>query len=138
MTEQASVRLDVWLWAARFFKTRSLAKQAIEAGRVLIDGQRGKPARALRGGERLLVQRGDERIEVEILKLSQRRGGAPEAQALYAETPLSQARRAKEAEERKLLRAAYSPPPGRPDKRDRRRLIAFVDAQQAAEDGAQD
>ena len=123
----ASVRLDQWLWAARFFKTRSIAKQAIETGRVEIDGQRAKASRAVRAGDRLLVVRGEERFEVDVLALSTVRGSAPVAQALYAETEASTRLR----EEARALRAAqrdgFRPPEQRPDKRARRLIRALGD-----------
>src|SRR4249920_616444 len=88
-----SVRLDVWLWAARFFKTRSLAKQAIESGKVEVAGQAAKPSRALRVGEALQVRRGLELFEIEVLALSEQRGSATIAQTLYRESDASVARR---------------------------------------------
>ena len=128
MTESvASVRLDRWLWAARFFKTRSLAKQAIETGRVEIDGQRAKASRAVRAGDRLAIVRGEEAFEVDVVALSTVRGAAPVAQTLYAETEASVKRR----EEARALRAAqrdgFRPPEQRPDKRARRLLRALGD-----------
>ncbi|GAB6196083.1 RNA-binding S4 domain-containing protein [Lysobacter xanthus] len=123
----ASVRLDQWLWAARFFRTRSLAKQAIETGRVDIDGQRAKASRAVRTGDRLGITRGDEIFEVDVVGLSTVRGAAPVAQALYAETEAS----AKRREEARALRAAqrdgFRPPDQRPDKRARRLIRALGD-----------
>src|SRR4249920_407125 len=88
-----SVRLDLWLWAARFFKTRSLAKQAIESGKIELDGQDVKPSRALRIGDALRVRRGDELFEIEVLALSDKRGSASVAQTLYRESEQSRARR---------------------------------------------
>ena len=83
-----SVRLDIWLWAARFFRTRSLAKQAIETGKVSVAGQRPKSSRAVRVGEQLQVDRGEEHFEIQVLGLSDQRGPAPAAQQLYAERGL--------------------------------------------------
>lgn len=122
-----TVRLDQWLWAARFFKTRSLAKQAIENGRVEVDGQRAKPARAVRLGDRLDVRRGDERFEVEVLGLSAERGPAPVAQALYSESEASRLRREQARAERAARRDGYRPPEQRPDKRARRLIRALGD-----------
>lgn len=122
-----TVRLDQWLWAARFFKTRSLAKQAIENGRVEVDGQRAKPARAVRLGDRLDVLRGDERFEVEVLGLSAERGPAPVAQALYSESEASRLRREQARAERAARRDGYRPPEQRPDKRARRLIRALGD-----------
>jgi ribosome-associated heat shock protein Hsp15 len=124
---QASIRIDVWLWAARFFKTRSLAKQSVEAGRVAINGQACKPARALRVGDRLDIRRGDERFEVEVAGLSDVRGSAPVAQQLYRESEASLARRNAEREQRRLEKAGFQPPKSRPDKRARRLIQALGD-----------
>lgn len=123
----ASLRLDIWLWAARFFKTRALAKQAIEAGRVEVDGQRAKPARALRGGETLTVVRGVERFELEVRALDDRRGPASHAQTLYLESESSITARAAARAEQAAARAGYQPPQTRPDKRARRLIRALGD-----------
>ena len=120
--EAAGVRIDVWLWAARMYKTRSLAKASIEAGRVRIDGVACKPSRLVRVGDRVAVSRGGEGIEFIVVALSEQRGPAPVAQALYAETPESRAAREAERERRRLQGAGYSAPAGRPDKHERRRL----------------
>lgn len=122
----ATVRVDVWLWAARFYKTRSLAKQAIENGRVEVRGERCKPATLVRVGDLLSVRRGDERMEVDVVALSERRGPAPAAALLYAETAASSERRQNEREVRRLDRLGYSPPPARPSKRDRREIVALA------------
>ena len=130
MTESlplASVRIDQWLWAARFFKTRSLAKQAIETGRVEVDGQRVKASRAVREGDALRILRGDERFEVRVLGLSTVRGSAPVAQALYAETEESKALREQARAERAAARDGYRAPEQRPDKRARRLIRALGD-----------
>lgn len=121
------VRLDVWLWAARFFKTRSLARQAVEHGKVLVAGQRPKPARALRPGERLEVVRGEERYVLTVLALSTSRGPAPMAQALYREDEDSRLRRERERAERLALRDGYRAPAHKPDKRARRLIRALGD-----------
>jgi ribosome-associated heat shock protein Hsp15 len=123
----ASVRIDQWLWAARFFKTRSLAKQAIETGRVEVDGQRVKASRAVRPGDTLRVLRGDERFDVEVLGLSTVRGSAPVAQALYAETEASKLLREQARVERAAARDGYRAPEQRPDKRARRLIRALGD-----------
>lgn len=122
----APVRLDVWLWAARFHRTRSLAKRAIEAGHVVVNGAAGKPAKAVVVGDRISVTRGQERLEVVVLALADQRGPAPVAQALYAETEASRAARTAAAELRRLTGGGAAKPPTRPDKRDRRRLIAWL------------
>jgi ribosome-associated heat shock protein Hsp15 len=121
------VRLDVWLWAARFFRTRSLARQAIENGKVDIDGQRAKPARQVRVGNGLRVVRGEEAFEVEVRALSDVRGPASVAQALYLETDASRARRESERAARAAQRAGYQAPQGKPDKRARRLIRALGD-----------
>lgn len=114
----AVVRLDKWLWAARFFRTRTRAKDAVEGGKVLIDGARSKPARELRTGMQVTVRRGDELLSVIVLRLDDERRGATEAQALYAETDASREQRARAT----ALRAtgAHIQSSGRPTKRDRR------------------
>ncbi|MBS0225984.1 MAG: RNA-binding protein [Proteobacteria bacterium] len=121
------VRLDVWLWAARFFRTRSLAKQAIEVGRVEVGGQRAKPSRVVRTGERLQVTRGDEVFAVTVHGLSEQRGPASVAQALYVEDPGSIAARTEIRAAAAAARAGYTPPEGRPDKRARRLIRALGD-----------
>ena len=119
--DQGRVRLDKWLWAARFFKTRRLATEAIAGGHVHLDGQRVKPSRPVRVGDRLEIRKGEVRFEIDVLALSERRGPASEAAKLYRETPESLARREREREARRL--AAQAPAPARrPDKRARRRL----------------
>ncbi|TBR38977.1 MULTISPECIES: RNA-binding S4 domain-containing protein [Dyella] len=121
-----SVRVDVWLWAARFFKTRSLAKQAIDGGKIDVNGAGCKPAKALQVGDMLRITRGEERLEVEVLELSDRRGAASVAQALYRETEESRRIREAHREERRLIGAAA--PLHRPDKQDRRALRRLKDA----------
>lgn len=123
----AGVRADLWLWAARFFKTRVLAKQAIMTGKVALDGQRIKPARPLRPGDRLQVQRGEERFDIQILALSTVRGPANVAQRLYEEDPAARQRREAERFRRAAERAGYRPPDGKPDKRARRLIRALGD-----------
>ena len=117
------VRLDKWLWAARFFKTRALASDEIGRGRVLVNGQLAKASRELKPGDRLLLRQGAVERTVDVLGLSGTRGPAPVAQALYAETAESMAARAKAAEARRLAaEPADAIEQGRPTKRDRRRL----------------
>jgi ribosome-associated heat shock protein Hsp15 len=121
------VRLDKWLWAARFFKTRRLAQEAIVGGRVHVNDQRAKPSRGVRIGDRLDITRGEFRYEISVDALSDRRGPAPVAAALYTESAESVGRRHAIAEEKALQRkAAPVPPAGRPDKRSRRRIIRFT------------
>ena len=123
----ASVRLDLWLWAARFYKTRALAKHAIETGKVDVGGQRAKPSRSLRIGDALVVSRGEERFEIAVLLLSDVRGPASIAQALYRESEASKLAR----EHAKALRAAerngFRAPETKPDKRARRLIRALGD-----------
>ena len=121
----AGVRIDKWLWAARFFKTRALAARACELGRVQLNGQPTKPARDLRGGELLLIRTEGGDFQVEVLLLSEMRGPASVAQTLYRETEASRDLRQKLAEERKAMKNFTPAPPGRPSKRDRRKIIQF-------------
>jgi ribosome-associated heat shock protein Hsp15 len=121
------VRLDLWLWAARFFKTRSLAKQAIASGKVEVAGQLAKPSRALRVGEALQVRRGLELFEIEVLALSDQRGPASVAQTLYRESDASIARRESEREQRRMEANGYRAPTSKPDKRARRLIQALGD-----------
>lgn len=116
------VRIDVWLWAARFFKTRAVAKDALGHGRVQVNGQRCKPSRLVRVGDEMDVRRGDERFAIKVLGLSDKRGPAPAAQQLYVESEESKASRAAEREQRRLASAATPRPDSKPDKRDRRKL----------------
>jgi ribosome-associated heat shock protein Hsp15 len=116
------VRLDKWLWAARLYKTRSLAAQAVEAGHVRIEGQRSKPARAVRVGDRLEITRGHERLELVIRALAKQRGPAPQAQSLYEESAASIARKMLARSLREAAGPEHAASSGRPTKRDRRRL----------------
>ncbi|PHV34246.1 RNA-binding protein S4 [Janthinobacterium sp. BJB312] len=122
MNEMTTVRLDKWLWAARFFKTRSLASEAVDTGKVKVGGERVKPARSVRVGDELAIDNGAETWEVAVLGLSDKRAAAPVARLLYGETPASIARREQLAEERKLFREPGTTIKGRPTKRDRRQL----------------
>jgi ribosome-associated heat shock protein Hsp15 len=121
--EHDKLRIDKWLWAARFFKTRSLAVEAVESGKVTMNEARLKPAKAIGVGDHLDIRLGQYHFEVEVLALSNRRGPAPEAQKLYRESEASRARRAEIAANLKAL-----PQPtfkGRPTKRDRRDIERF-------------
>ena len=115
-------RLDKWLWAARFFKTRSLATDAIERGRVKVNDERVKPARTVRIGDLLDIDNGSSEWQVRVVDLSDKRGPAPVAQQLYAETEFSVQRRQQEAERRRLFAEPAEGIHGRPTKRDRRQL----------------
>jgi ribosome-associated heat shock protein Hsp15 len=119
------VRMDIWLWAARFFKTRPLTKRACELGRVLSNGQPAKAAREVRVGDRLRVTNEGGDFEIEVLLLSEVRGPAAVAQTLYRESEESRAARDKLAVERKAMREFEILPEGRPSKRDRRHIIQF-------------
>ena len=119
------LRIDKWLWAARFFKPRSLAKAAIEGGKVQLDGQRIKVSKEIAVGERLLIRQGWDVREVIIEALSDQRRGAPEAQQLYTETDASVARRESEAEARKAAGGMIERPLHRPTKKQRRQIHRF-------------
>jgi len=125
--EAAAVRLDVWLWAARFFKTRSLAKQAIEGGKIEMEAGVARPARGIHVGDRLRIARGEDRYEIDVLALSEARGPASVAQRLYSETAAGRAAREAAAEQRRLTGAGYAKPPSKPDKRARRLIRALGD-----------
>jgi ribosome-associated heat shock protein Hsp15 len=118
----ATVRIDKWLWAARFFKTRSLATDAVDNGKVRLNGARTKPAYSIKPGDLLVIHNGTTEWEVGVLALAEVRGSADMARTLYAETDASSARRANETEQRKLYREPGTTIKGRPTKRDRRAL----------------
>lgn len=120
-----SVRLDKWLWAARFFKTRGLAKKAIEGGKVHYNGARAKTSKTVEVGALIRVPQGWDLLEVEVVALSDQRRGAPEARALYRETEESAVRREREAEARRLTNQAMQHPLKRPDKKQRRDIRRF-------------
>jgi ribosome-associated heat shock protein Hsp15 len=119
------VRIDTWLWAARFFKTRPLAKRACELGRILSNVRPAKAAREVRVGDRLRVTNDGGDFQVDVLLLSEVRGPASVAQTLYSETEESRAMREKVATERRAMRQFEILPEGRPSKRDRRHIIRF-------------
>ena len=121
----ANVRMDKWLWAARFFKTRTLAARACELGRIQSNGQPAKAAREVRIGDMLGVTNEGGDFQVEVLQLSEMRGPASVAQTLYRETEASRELRLKVAAERKAMREFEQLPAGRPSKHDRRRIIQF-------------
>jgi ribosome-associated heat shock protein Hsp15 len=121
----ASVRIDKWLWAARFFKTRSQASKACDLGRIHSNGVQAKPAREVRVDDMLLVKNEGGEFEIEVLLLNEMRGPAEVAQTLYRETEDSKAARLKLAEERKAMQQFAPLPERRPSKRDRRRIIQF-------------
>ena len=119
------MRIDKWLWAARFFKTRSLASRACDLGRVECNGQQVKPSREIRAGDLLLVKNDSGDFQVEVLELSEVRGPAPVAQTLYRETEESREARRKAVEQRKMMPLFEALPQGKPSKRDRRRMDRF-------------
>ena len=120
--EDNNVRIDKWLWAARFFKTRSLAAEAVDRGRVRIGGEPVKPARNVKLNDRIFIDNGSDRWEVVVLGLSDKRGPAPVARELYRETEESIVRRENDSEARRLFPEPGSTIKGRPTKRDRRAI----------------
>jgi len=120
------VRIDKWLWAARFFKTRSLASQAVSGGHVTLNGNRVKPSRTVQPGDMLLVRRDFFEYTVKILELSERRGPASVAQTLYEETAASISKREALEEQRRILRLQGNPPDRRPEKHERRKIRRFL------------
>ena len=123
--KMVSTRIDKWLWAARFFKTRTLAARACGLGRIQSNGQPAKAAREVRIGDMLQVANDGGEFQVEVLLLSEVRGPASVAQTLYRETETSRELRLKVAAERKAMKQFEQLPAGRPSKRDRRRIIQF-------------
>jgi len=124
-----TVRLDKWLWAARFFKTRSLATDAVDAGKVKVNGDKVKPARTVRIGDKLDIDNGSDRWEIDVMNLSDVRQAAPIARNLYEETDESVERRANVAENRRMFREPTADFKGRPTKRDRRQMGKFGGAE---------
>jgi ribosome-associated heat shock protein Hsp15 len=122
MAAADTVRIDKWLWAARFFKTRSLATDAVDSGKVRLNGERVKPARAVRSGDTLDIDNGATAWQVVLVGISDVRGPAAIAQTLYAETEKSIARRQQEAEQRRFYSEPGATLKGRPTKRNRRQL----------------
>lgn len=116
------VRLDRWLWAARFFKTRALAAEAIAGGKVEVNGKRAKRAKLLQVGDAVRIRKGPFEYQVVVRELSEQRGPAPVAQALYEETTASRAARETLAAQIRDGRSVFVPPPGKPSKKDRRKL----------------
>jgi ribosome-associated heat shock protein Hsp15 len=121
------VRLDKWLFAARFYKSRSVAAQAVEAGRVRVDDQRVKPSLAIRPGARITLRKDALTWEVEVAGISDKRGPASVAATLYRESPHTLAARLEEIARRKAASASAPRTPGRPTKRDRRKLHSFLE-----------
>jgi ribosome-associated heat shock protein Hsp15 len=128
VSEVGKLRIDKWLWAARFFKTRSLAKAAIEGGKVQMAGQRVKVSREIAPGDELRIRQGWDERDIVVVALSAARRGAPEAQRLYRETAESIQRRERSAQARKLAGGMTERPARRPDKRARRQIHRFRDS----------
>ncbi len=124
--ELDKLRLDKWLWAARFFKTRRLAIEAITGGKVHLGGERSKPSKNIRRGDELLITRGTESYDVTVLDLNKYRRPASEARLMYEESEESITKRASDREMRKLLNAGRKIMDKKPDKRERRRIRRFV------------
>lgn len=122
-----SIRIDKWLWAARFFKTRSLASAAVELGRVLQNQQRVKPAHGVKPGDLLEILQEQQQWQVQVVRLLEVRGPASVAQTMYEETPDSAAKRARAADDRKYFREPSASLSGRPTKRDRRQIDSTRD-----------
>jgi ribosome-associated heat shock protein Hsp15 len=125
--DDGRVRIDKWLWAARFFKTRSLAAQAVTGGKVQVNGVRAKPARELHEGDEVEVRVGEQLFDLVVRKLSDVRRGAPEAQLLYEEKEESRAKRLEAIERRKAFHDPFRDQRGRPTKRDRRMIRRFTE-----------
>lgn len=125
--DQEKLRIDKWLWAARFFKTRSLASEAVDAGKVRINGARIKPAKAVNIGDQLLIHQGRFELAVTVLGLSARRGPSSEAVQLYRESEESRAAREALAAQMKIEAEVMGERKGRPTKRDRRHIVRFIE-----------
>jgi ribosome-associated heat shock protein Hsp15 len=125
--DDSGVRLDLWLWAARFFRTRSLAKQAIETGKVEVDGQRAKAAHGVRLGDAMKIVRGEETFVIEVAAISAKRGSATVARTLYLESEESRLARETRRAELAAARAGYQAPQTKPDKRARKLIRALGD-----------
>ena len=124
---QDRIRIDKWLWAARFFKTRSLAAKAVDGGKVRLNGERVKPAKDVRSGDEVIVASGQLEWIVHVLAIADRRGPAEQARTLYAETEASIAKREAAVAERKLVAQPVRERRGRPTKRDRRLIHRFTE-----------
>ena len=123
--ESKSIRLDKWLWAARFYKTRSIARDAVQSGKVQYNGQRSKPGKIVELGATIKVPQGYDFKDVLVVQLKEQRLGAPLAQLMYKETQASETLRASNAEARKLSIFHSPKPDHRPDKKQRRQIIQF-------------
>ena len=126
MSADVRVRVDKWLWAARFYKTRSLSAEAVEGGKAQVNGERVKPAKMLKAGDTLTIRNGHFAWEITVLALSERRGSAPEAARLYSESDRSRKEREEKSALLKIERQSNPFPGGRPTKRARRQIIKFI------------
>ncbi|MDH5445209.1 MAG: RNA-binding S4 domain-containing protein [Gammaproteobacteria bacterium] len=124
------LRIDKWLWAARFYKTRALATEAVSGGHIHVEGARVKPSREIKVGDQIIINKAPYSFELTILGLNARRGPAKLAQTLYEESETSRLKREEIAAIRRMERASNPTPDRRPDKRDRRRIIRFVNKNQ--------
>jgi len=124
--DQTRLRIDKWLWAARFYKTRSLAADAVEGGKVQVNGERVKPAKALKPGDLLSIRNGPYAWEITVFALSERRGSAAEAAKLYSESDESRKAREDKIALMKVERQSNPFPGGRPTKKARRQIIKFI------------
>lgn len=125
LSEQPKIRLDVWLWSARFFKTRSLCKQAIAGGKIEVNNQTAKASRQIGKNDIITISRGQEKMTVEVVQLAEKRGPASFAVQLYSETKASLAQREKQAEIRRINQAAMVPAANKPNKKQRRQIHRF-------------
>jgi len=125
-SDASRVRIDKWLWAARFYKTRSLAADAVEGGKVQVNGERVKPAKVVKAGDTLSVRNGHFTWEITVLALRERRGSAAEASKLYAESDQSRSEREEKSALLKIERQSNPFPEGRPTKKARRQIIKFT------------
>ncbi len=124
------LRIDKWLWAARFYKTRALATEAVNGGHVHVEGARVKPSREIKIGDHLVINKSPYSFEITVLALTAKRGPAKLAQSLYEESDASRIKREEVTAQRRIERASNPSPSRRPDKRDRRRIIRFVNKNQ--------
>lgn len=127
--QDTRIRIDKWLWAARFYKTRSLAADAVEGGKVQVNGERVKPAKVLKAGDTLAIRNGHFAWQITVLALSERRGSATEASKLYSESDQSRREREEKSALLKIERQSNPFPGGRPTKKARRQIIKFTQEQ---------
>ncbi len=126
MESSSEVRIDKWLWAARFFKTRAIANRAVRGGKVHRNGERVKPGHPVRVGDMLRIQQGFDKKTIKVISLSEKRGPATEARLLYEETEESLRRREENARQRRMATGRHQAVGGKPSKRERRQIIRFI------------